>query len=101
MHPRADPGLRQQVDGALLEDAGADPVLAVVAAAASSTTDSIPARSSSRRERQPGGARADDPDLGSHQPRAFEERGLALADTDAERGEAVPAAARGEARAGA
>ena len=55
IHPLADAGVAQQLDGALLEHAGADAVLDVVAAAASSTTLSMPATSSSRASVSPAG----------------------------------------------
>ncbi len=58
----------EQVDGALLEHAGADAVLDVVAVARLEH-DALDARDLEQaREREPGRAGADDPDLGSQLP---------------------------------
>ena len=68
VHPFADTRPSQQFDRALLEHAGPDPVLDVVAAAVLEH-DGIDALEVEQvREGQAGGAGADDPDLGPHQP---------------------------------
>ena len=60
------PGLHEQVDGALLEHAGAHALLDVVAAAGLEhhRLDALPVQEV--REQEPGRAGADDPDLRAH-----------------------------------
>jgi len=67
LHPLADPGLDEQLGRALFEHAGADTVLDVLAAAVlqDDRLDSLELEQA--RERQPGRAGADDPDLRSRQ----------------------------------
>ena len=62
------PALDQQVGRALLEHAGTDPVLDVVAAAALEDHGLDAGPLEQPAERQPGRAGADDPDLRPHQP---------------------------------
>ena len=70
VHPRADARPAQQFGGARLEHPGADPGLDVLAAAVLED-DGVDALVVEQvRERQPGRAGADDPDLGPHQPSA-------------------------------
>ena len=59
-----DARVAEQVDGALLEHARADPVLDVVAGAVLEHDRLDPLAGEQLREREPGRARADDPDLG-------------------------------------
>ena len=66
VHALADAELAEQVGGALLEHAGADAVLAVVARAALEHDGLDPGPLEHPRERQPRRARADDADLGLH-----------------------------------
>ena len=49
----------------MLEHAGSDPLLDVLAAAGSRTTESIPLEVEQVSEHEPGGTGTDDPDLGS------------------------------------
>ena len=66
----ADPGRDEQVDGALLEHAGPDALLDVLAAAVLEHDGLDPRLLEQAAEREPGRAGADDPDLGPHQPAA-------------------------------
>src|SRR5581483_5806085 len=61
-----DAGLAQQVDRALLEHAGADPRLAVLAAARLDDHRLDPGELAQPPEREPRGPRPDDADLGAH-----------------------------------
>ena len=63
LQPLADAGLDEQVGGSLLEHAGADAVLDVLAAAVLEHDRLDPLALEQPRERQPGRAGADDPDL--------------------------------------
>jgi hypothetical protein len=66
VHPRAHAGVPQQVGGALLEHAGADALLDVLAAAALEDDRLDPLAGEQLRERQAGGPGADDADLRAH-----------------------------------
>ncbi len=66
--PLADADLVQQVDRALLEDAGADPLLDVLAAPVLEDDRVDALEVQQMREHQPGGTGADDPDLGALAP---------------------------------
>ena len=68
LQPLADAGRDEQVDRALLEHPGADPLLDVLAAAALEHDRLDPRLLEQAAERQAGRAGADDPDLGAHQP---------------------------------
>ncbi len=66
VQPLAGAKLVHQVDGALLQHAGADAVLDVVAAARFQHHAVDAGALQQQRQQQPGRARADDPDLGAH-----------------------------------
>ena len=70
LHPVADACLDQQVGRPLLEHAGTDPVLDVVAASVLENDGLDPGPLEQPAEGQPGRAGADDPDLRPHQPAA-------------------------------
>ena len=63
VQPLADAGVAEQVDRALLEHAGADPLLDVLARAVLEHDRLDPLAREQLREREPGRARADDGDL--------------------------------------
>ncbi len=65
-HALAEPGFVERVDGALLQHAGADPVLAILARARldQHRVDALQAKKMGKQ--QPGGAGADNRDLGTH-----------------------------------
>ena len=84
----------EEVDDALLEHAGADARLDVLAAAVLEDHRLDPVEVEQLREHQAGRAGADDRDLRAHHaPLPLEQRRLALADADAHRREPVAAAA--------
>jgi hypothetical protein len=66
VEPLGDTGLREQLHRALLEDAGADPVLDVLAASVLQHDRLDPLDLEQAREREPGRAGSDDPDLRPH-----------------------------------
>ena len=66
MHARAHAGGVEHIDRALLEHAGADAVLDVLAAVILDDHAVDAAQLQQPREQQAGGARADDADLGAH-----------------------------------
>jgi hypothetical protein len=63
IHARANAGVAKQVDRSLLEDAGTDSMLDVLAIAVLEHDRLDPLAREKLREREPGRARADDPDL--------------------------------------
>jgi hypothetical protein len=65
LHPLADAGFDQQIDGALLKQAGADSLLDVLPAARLEHDGLDALKVEQMREHQPGGSRTDNPDLGA------------------------------------
>ena len=76
LQPVADAGAHEQVDGALLEHAGADAVLDVVAAPVLEHNRLDPFQLEQPRERQARRPGADDPDLRALRPHPFVEHAL-------------------------
>src|SRR5207245_699458 len=70
LHALADPRLAQEIGGALLEHARPYALLDVLAAAVLEDDGVDALEVQQVRERQPGRAGADDPDLRAHQPSA-------------------------------
>ena len=65
-HPLADPGLGEHVARPLLDQAGADALLDIVAAAVLDDDRVDPLQMQEMRQHQPGWARTDDSDLCPH-----------------------------------
>ena len=97
VHPCAGPGGVEQIDGHLLEDAGADAAEHVVGASAARGHGLDPGLREQRGEQQPGRAGADDRDLRSHGVTAPSDRPYAPLRATCVRHAAISSASRARA----